>query len=152
MCSFSGLMLSCCCGLSRVSSGKRIEARRHFQHGRVIGFEVVFVAGQQETALSGFRVLDRGQQSIEGGDDLMGMNDPLIVVPEGLDIEVGDPAADQKKQEHGHEAKRYTRIHPGLACRSGKCGHLFHQGSRQRFVGAEATASVRGLMELAIFA
>ncbi len=112
--------------------GQPAELRLHRQQGGIIGLEIALVIGQQEAALPRLRVLHGGEQLVEGRDDLVGMDDLLIVLPQGADIGIGDRAAQQEETENGRQAGRYKRVHARFACRSGKRGLLIHSGNSRR--------------------
>ena len=105
-CSLSAAILGLLRGIVARQLSDLVELWRNCQQGRIVGFEIFFVVREQKSALSCFSVLRAGQQFIERDDDLVGMDDLLVVFPQGLKVEIGDSATEQEEDERARKAQR----------------------------------------------
>jgi len=69
----------------------------HRAHGLGVGLQVTVAPRQQKSSLAGLRVLRCRENRIDGDQNVVGLNDPLVVLPKALDVGVGDHARHQEE-------------------------------------------------------
>jgi hypothetical protein len=111
-----------------ISMGVACPPRKIATEPVVISLEVFLVPGKQEATLTSLRILGAGQQFGQRVNDLMGMNDLLIVLAQGLHVSISNEAADEEENENANETKSDCGIKAGSSFCSGEpvCQEFSH--------------------------
>ncbi|KSV66924.1 hypothetical protein N185_31775 [Sinorhizobium sp. GW3] len=99
--------------LARIARSQLTDLIEFWPNGancRVVGGKVAPTIGQQKPTLTGLGILNKRQQFVERNNGNVGLYNPLVAPLQGLQVEIGNDAACDKKEEGACQAEGHARF------------------------------------------